>query len=90
VDRVSSHRVVTRYLESFKYEPKESKKTKVERLMRTIWEATGLSKGMAEDIADAIIRKRDLAALALQKGWPFDDGLLEGPKGSLDLVTINS
>jgi len=84
-------RVVARYQkQAFKYEPKESKKTRVEKLMRAIYDAIGVSKGVAEDIADAFIRHRDLAALALQKGWGIEvDGTkLDGPRGTLDLATV--
>lgn len=73
------------------YKFKEKKQTKVDRLSKEIREATGVSRGMAEDIADAIVRKRDLDALALQKGWPTDsNGYLEGPKGSIDLSSLGA
>lgn len=88
---MTAERVVARYLaskEAFKYEPKESKKSKVEKLMKTIHSVVGVSKGVAEAIADAFVRGRDLTALTLQKGWPIEvDGTsIEGPRGSLDLA----
>jgi len=73
---------------SFKYEHKETKANKVDRLSKQIREATGLSRGQAEAIADAIVRGRSVDQLALQKGWPVQDGVLEGPKGSLDLKEL--
>lgn len=73
------------------YKFKEKKQTKVDRLSKEIREATGVSRGVAEDIADAIVRGRNLDALALQKNWPMnDEGKLEGPKGSLDLASLNA
>lgn len=82
-----ARRVASRF--AFKYEPKEKKQTKVDRLMREIREATGVSRGIAEDIADALVRGRDLRALALQKNWPMNDGIVEGPKGTLDVETLS-
>lgn len=73
---------------AFKYEYKETKANKVDRLSKQIREATGLSRGQAEAIADAIVRGRSVDQLALQKGWPVQDGVLEGPKGSLDLKEL--
>ena len=73
---------------AFKFVPKEKKQTKVDRLTKVIRETTGVSKGLAEDIADAVVRGRDLAALALQKNWPVEDGSLQGPNGSLDLKSL--
>ncbi len=74
---------------AFKY--KEKKQTKVDRLSKEIREATGVSKTMAADIADAVVRGRDLEALARQKGWTMDDdGKLEGPNGSLDLSKLDA
>jgi len=75
---------------AFKYVPKEKKQHRVDRLMKVIRDATGVSKGMAEDIADAVVRGRDLDALALQKNWPVEDGTLTGPSGSVDLKTLQS
>lgn len=69
---------------AYRYVQKETKKTQVLKLTRLIREGTGISKGKAEDIADAIVRGRDLKALALQKDWPVNDqGDIEGPRGSL-------
>ena len=81
-------RIVRRF-RSFKYQPKEKKQTKVERLMKLIRERTGLSRGVSEDIADAIVRGREVERLALQKGWPLQEGVLEGPAGSLPLAEIS-
>jgi len=81
-------RVVRRFL-GFKYQPKETKQHKVEKLRDAIREATGISKSQAESIADSILRKRDLAALAVQKGWPVnEDGLIEGPSGTFDPTSV--
>ena len=69
---------------AFRYIDKETKQSQVTRLARLIREATGISKGKSEEIADAIYRKRDLEALALQKSWPVNEqGDIEGPRGSL-------
>jgi hypothetical protein len=73
---------------AFKYIPKEKKQHRVDRLMKVIRDATGISRGMAEDIADAVVRGRDLDALALQKNWPVEDGTLTGPNGSVDLKSL--
>jgi hypothetical protein len=82
-------RVVQRYLkEAFKYQPKEKKENKVKRLVQMIREETGLSSGQAKDIASAVVRGRDIDALALQKGWPIEDGVIEGPKGHVPVKKI--
>lgn len=74
---------------AFRYEQKESKKHKVARLAKAIREATGISKGLAADIADAVIRGRNVDALAMQKGWPLNDrGEVEGSRGSLSFDRI--
>jgi len=70
---------------SFKYEPKETKEHKVEKLRDSIRNSTGLSRGMSEAIADAIVRGREVERLALQKNWPIEDGSIIGPSGSLPL-----
>ena len=80
-------RVVRRF-KAFKYVPKEKKKTKVERIWRFIREHTGLSKNQAEDIADAIVRGRNIQALTHQKGWPIKDDIIEGPSGKLNLKEV--
>lgn len=87
LDMTEPKRLAARYRQSFKYEPKENKKTKVEKLMQTIREATGISKGLSEDIADAIVRGREVLRLAIQKSWPIEDGQIVGPKGSLPIPT---
>lgn len=71
---------------AFRYQKKETKKHKIERLKEVIRSATGLGKGLAEDIADAIVRGREVVRLAIQKGWPIEDGKIVGPRGSLDLA----
>lgn len=83
-----ARRVFERY--AFKYAPKETKEHKVDRLTKRLREETGLSRGVAEDIADAIIRGRDVERLALQKNWPFSDGAFEGPQGSVRLQDLKS
>ena len=86
---MSSANIVHRFLQGFKYQPKETKQHKVEKLRDQIRNNTGLSKGQAEDIAEAILRKRDLAALGLQKNWPVnEDGWIEGPKGTFNPKTV--
>ena len=82
-------RIVRRFL-AFKYQTKESKKNKIDRLAKLIRERTGISKGLAEDIADAVIRKRDLPRLALQKGWPLEDGEITGSRGSLQVSEVEA
>lgn len=73
---------------AFRY--KEKKQTKVDRLSQEIRDKTGLSKRISEDVADAIVRGRNLDALTLQKGWPVnEDGHLTGPNGHLDLSTLS-
>jgi hypothetical protein len=86
-DQHIAQRVARRF--SFKYEPKETKQHRVEALGRRIHEATGLSKGMSESIADALVRGREVLRLAIQKGWPISDGgVIEGPNGTLSLDSI--
>ena len=82
-------RVAQRFM-AFKYQPKEKKTSKVERLTKLIREKTGLSRSIAEGIADAVVRGRDLSALALQKGWPVEDDALEGPQGSLTIQALRA
>jgi len=81
--------VFRRFL-AFKYEPKESKQSKVDRLMRLIREKTGIGRGPAEDIADAVIRNRDLDRLAFQKQWPMREGVIEGPQGTLGIDAVRA
>jgi hypothetical protein len=73
---------------AFKYQPKETKEHRVERTMKTIRDATGLSRGMSEAIADAIVRGREVERLALQKSWPIEGGRIVGPSGSIELSTL--
>lgn len=81
--------VARRFL-ALKYEPKESKQSKVDRLMRFIRDETGVSRGVATDLADAFVRGRDVSGLALQKGWPIEDDAIVGPQGTLDLSKLKS
>jgi len=81
--------VYRRFL-AFKYQPKESKQSKVDRLMKLIREKTGIGRGPAEDIADAVIRNRDLERLALQKRWPMQDGVIEGPAGTMSVSEVQA
>lgn len=85
----SSSRVAQRF-KAFKYEPKEKKTTKVDRLMKVIRDATGLSRGVSEDIADAIVRNREVERLAIQKGWPLQDGVIEGPSGVIRVDDVKA
>jgi hypothetical protein len=78
----AAHNVVRRFL-AFKYQPKESKKSKVTRITKVIRDKTGIGRGVAEDIADAIIRNRDIPRLAIQKKWPVEDGVIKGDKGEM-------
>lgn len=74
---------VARNFLSFKYQPKEKKQSKVDRLSKMIREKTGISKSLSLDIAGAVVRGRDVTRLTLQKGWPIDEDTIEGPKGKL-------
>jgi len=77
-------RVARRF--AFKYGPKETKQTKVEKAKKLIADKAGVSKGVAEAIADALVRGRDVIRLAIQKGWPIDeDGVING---KLDLREV--
>jgi hypothetical protein len=68
-----------------KYEPKESKATNVEKLTKKIRELTGLGRGVSEQIADAVVRGREVERLAIQKNWPIEDRSIVGPNGTLPL-----
>jgi hypothetical protein len=81
-----ARKVARRY--AFKYQHKEKKQHKVDRLLKTIRDATGISKGVATDIADAIVRGREVERLAIQKGWPLQEGVLEGPNGTIELKEL--
>jgi len=89
-DVLMARRVASRFKESFKYEQKETKEHKVERISKKIRDATGLSKGVSEAIADAFVRGREVARLAIQKGWPLDGDIIEGPTGTLSLEAIKT
>lgn len=84
-----SERVVRRFI-AFKYEPKENKKSKVDRLMRYIRDETGVSRGVATDIANAIVRNREVDRLAIQKGWPVERGVITGPQGTLAVDKVRT
>lgn len=75
---------------SFKYEPKETKQHKAERVGDSIRETTGLQKGTAFAIAEAFVRGRDVSGLAVQKGWPIERGVLTGPKGEMPVSELGS
>lgn len=79
-------RVAARY--AFRHQPRETKEHKVDRLKKIIRDATGLSGGMSEQIADAIVRGREIDRLAIQKGWPIEDGVIEGDNGALEVSKI--
>jgi hypothetical protein len=84
-------RVARRYLRAFRYVPKETKKSKVERLWKFIRQETGLPKSTAEAIANNLVRSgRDIEALARMKDWPIEGGVIMGPTGNLDLVDVRS
>lgn len=70
---------------AFKYVPKETKEHKVERVREILRDRTGISKTQAEAIADAFVRGREVERLALQKQWPIDNGIVQGPKGNFAL-----
>jgi hypothetical protein len=56
--------------------------------MRLITDETGIARRVAEDIADAVLRGRNLAGLALQKRWPMVDGIIEGPRGTFPVEEV--
>ena len=78
-----ARRVALRW--AFKYVPKETKQRKVEKARDLIHQTTGLSRGVSESIADAYVRGRDVDGLAIQKNWPIEHGVIEGPSGTLRL-----
>lgn len=80
-------RVAARF--SFKYQPKETKQHKAEKVTALIREHTGLSRGVSETIADAVVRGRDVAGLAVQKSWPIEHGVITGPKGTIELSKLS-
>jgi len=82
-------RVARRYAATLYKEKPETKRNRIVELIRGV----GISGGVAKDIADKMVAKRgdlsEILRLALQKGWPInDDGVLEGPRGSLDLAAV--
>jgi len=87
-DSSTAERVITRCMVAFRFKQKEKKRSKVERLMKLIREKTGVGRAAAEDIADAIVRNREIDRLALQKSWPVENGTIEGPDGSVSVEEI--
>ena len=85
---IIARRVVTRVLKVNAFKDKETKEHRVEKLTGKIRDATGLSKGISEAIADAFVRGREVLRLAIQKSWPIEDGVIAGPKGSLALSDL--
>lgn len=81
---------VARRFKAFKFDQKEKKDAKVDRIMRSIRDTTGLSRGVAGDIADALVRGREVDRLALQKGWPIEDGMIIGPQGDMSLDDVKA
>jgi hypothetical protein len=74
---------------AFRYQQKTQKKTLIAKLIQFLRDATGIGRGVAEDIASAVVRGRELARLALQKGWPVDEaGYVVGPKGRYPLANL--
>ena len=65
-----------------------SKQTRVKDLTKRIHSATGISKGIAGQIADAVIRGRDVERLAPQKRWPLENGVIDGPSGQLNVAEL--
>lgn len=80
-------RVASRYV-AFRYQPKETKEHKVDRLTKVLRDATGLSRGMSESIVDALVRGREVERLAVQKGWPLDGDRITGPAGEMTLEQL--
>ncbi len=74
-----------RVAKKYSYKQKETKEHRVDRLKKVLREATGLSGGVSEQIADAYVRGREVERLALQKGWPVEDGVVTGDSGQYDL-----
>lgn len=80
-------RVANRFM-AFKFQHKETKQSKVERLTKVLREKTGLSRSMAENIVDAAVRNREVERLAMQKNWPIEDGVITGPSGTMELQEL--
>jgi hypothetical protein len=77
LDKNTDARIALRV--AYRFQPKETKLTKVEKTKDLLAEKAGISKSLAEKIADAIVRGRDVLRLAVQNGWPIDeDGLING------------
>lgn len=86
----SSATTVARRFIALKYDQKEKKQKRIDRVMRLVRDETGLSRGVSEEIVDALVRGRDVQGLALQKGWPIEDGVVIGPSGEMSLTKIHS
>lgn len=91
IRRVASrYQAVSSDLMSFKYEPKETKQHKAERVGDSIQDATGLQKGVSLAIADAFVRGRDINLLATPKSWPIERGVITGPRGEMPVSELSS
>lgn len=82
--------LVKRVVQAFKYDHKETKEGKIDRLKKRIRDATGISGSKAEQIADAIVRGREVERLAVQKGWPIEDGIIKGDGGEIALSDLKA
>lgn len=51
---------------------KEKKSGIADRLSRLLREYMGISRNVSSDMADALVRNRDLKSLSIQKGWDID------------------
>jgi hypothetical protein len=91
IQRVASrYQAVSTDRLAFKYEPKETKQHKAERVGDSIRETTGLQKGLSNAIADAFVRGRDISLLATPKDWPIERGVIVGPKGKMPVSELDS
>lgn len=63
-------------------------KSKMQGLRKLLQERTGLSRKYADAIIDAILRERDLSALALQKGLPIQENIIAGPTGTITVMEV--
>jgi len=80
--------MVARVAKRFQDIRQETKKTRMNRIVKRLREETGISREKAEDIADAVLRNRDLDTLARQKSWPMYEGTVEGPRGSIPVMEL--
>jgi hypothetical protein len=84
----SRYQTVSSDTVAFKYEPKETKQHKAERVGDSIRDATGLQKGVSLAIADAFVRGRDVNLLATPKAWPIERGMITGPRGEMPVSEL--